>query len=293
MFIKTVFNRINQERLSVSLPQNSSTLPPKTSFETNFFTSTDTFIHPTAIVGEQVKLGNNVKVGPFCVVVGDVTIGDGTRLHAHVTVGFPGQVTSLKESLGKIIIGKNCELREFVTIHASRYKDGSTHIGNNCYLMNFAHVSHDVALEDNVTLINNVSLGGHTHIEKNAIVMAHGATHQFCRIGQFTALAPFSGIRQDLPPFCLFSGQPARFYGLNLVGLKRAGLSSESINALKHVTKLFYQNKLPLKQIIALSQQESWWGNDTHVQVFLNFATHSSRGISRKSGPDVQAHRED
>lgn len=260
-------------------------------FEEAFFHSSETYIHPTAIVGEHVKLGSNVKVGPFCVIVGNVTIGDNTRLHAHVTIGFPGQVTGLLESLGSIHIGKNCEIREFVTIHAARTAQGSTRIGNNCYLMNFAHVSHDGVLEDNVTLINNASLGGHTHIEKNAIVMANSATHQFSRIGQFTALAPFSGIRQDLPPFCLFSGQPAHFYGLNLIGLKRAGFSRESIYALKHVTKLFYQEKLPLEAITTLADQEPTWGSDAAVKTFLHFIANSSRGVSKKSGLDTNKHQ--
>jgi UDP-N-acetylglucosamine acyltransferase len=260
------------------------------SFEEAFFSSTQTYIHPTAIIGSQVKLGNNVKIGPFCTVIGNVTIGDNTRLHANVNIGFPGQVLGLKDSIGSITIGNNCELREFVTIHGSRNKDGATKIGNNCYLMNFAHVSHDGVLEDNVTLINNVSLGGHTHIEKNAIVMANSASHQFCRIGQYTALAPFSGIRQDLPPYCLFSGQPARFYGLNVIGLRRAGISRDSINALKHVTKLFFQDKLSLDEIYAQAQTDQTWGNDQYVHVFLSFIKNSSRGVSRKCGLDTQTH---
>ncbi len=269
-----------------------STQQKASSFEEAFFHSDQTFIHPTAIIGDNVRLGSNVKIGPFCVVTGNVTIGDNTRLHSHVMVGFPGQVTNLKESLGSIHIGNNCELREFVTVHASRYNDGKTSIGNNCYLMNFAHVSHDATLEDNVTLINNVNLGGHTHLEKNVIVMAGSATHQFCRIGQFTALAPYSGIRQDLPPFCLFSGQPAHFYGLNLIGLKRAGFSRDSINALKHVSKLFFQDKQNITTIVAQATQEAW-GSDAYVQSFITFIQQSTRGISHKSGLDVQPQKQE
>jgi len=257
-------------------------------FEEAFFHSDQTIIHPTAVVGPNVQLDANVKVGPFCTVIGNVTIGEGTRLHAHVTVGFPAQVLEMKQSFGKVTIGKNCELREFVTVHASRYPDGTTSIGDNCYLMNFAHVSHDSILENNVTLINNANLGGHTHIEKNVFVMAGSATHQFCRIGTLTALAPFSGIRQDLPPFGLFSGQPARFYGLNVIGLKRAGFTHENINALKHVTKLFYQEKLPIENIVQCSKNESAWGADENVIKFLNFIKMSSRGVSRACASDAE-----
>jgi UDP-N-acetylglucosamine acyltransferase len=257
-------------------------------FEEAFFKGTETFVHPTATVGPLVKLAPGVKIGPFCVVIGNTSIGANTRLHAYVSVGFPGQVLGLKESLGSVEIGADCELREFVTIHAPRTTTGTTKIGNRCYLMNFAHASHDVVLEDNVTLINNVSLGGHVHIEKNAIVMAHSASHQFCRIGMYSGLAPMSGIRQDLPPFCLFSGQPARFYGLNLIGLRRGGFSRESINALKHVTKLFFQDKMSLEHIEESAQQEPIWGSDTNVAIFISFIKNSQRGVSRKIACNTQ-----
>ncbi len=248
-----------------------------------FFNSPDSYIHPTAIVDPRVKLGSGAKIGPFCTLIGDITIGKNTRLYGHVSVGFPAQSRGTKDNTGTIVIGDDCEIREFVTIHGSKYPAGQTIIGNNCYLMNYCHVSHDVTLEDNVTLINSVNLGGHTYIEKNGFMMANAATHQFCRVGTFTALAPFGGIRQDLPPFCLFSGQPAQFSGLNATGLKRAGFSNESINALKHVTKLFFQDKILLGDIKALAQAEPVWGSDQAVQRFIAFIEKSDRGVSRRN----------
>jgi UDP-N-acetylglucosamine acyltransferase len=256
-------------------------------FEEAFFDSSGTYIHPTAIIGHGITLGENVKIGPYCVLVGNMHIEANTRLYAHVTIGFPAQVTGLKESLGLITIGQNCEIREFVTIHAARAKDGKTVIGNNCYIMNYCHISHDCVLEDNVTLINNVNLGGHTHIEKQAFLMANAATHQFCRVGQFSAIAPFSGTRQDLPPFCLFSGQPAAFSGLNSIALKRSGLTEETITPLKHVTKLFYQDKLSLASIKEAAQKESAWGHNRSVMTFISFIEQSSRGVSRKTLLDI------
>lgn len=259
-----------------------STQRPSSFFGEAFFNSTETYIHPTAFVDPRAHLGLGVKVGPFCTIIGNVTIGDGTRLYAYVAVGFPAQVLGIKESLGTIHIGKNCEIREFASIGASRYETGTTRIGDNCYIMNYCHVGHDAILEDNVTLINNVNLGGHTYVERNAILMANSATHQFCRVGKFAALAPYSGIRQDLPPFGLFSGQPAQFSGLNAVGLKRAGFSRDSINALKYIAKLFYQDKLMLekiKELIALQP----YALDEHVQEFIQFIEKSTRGVSRRA----------
>jgi len=257
--------------------------PKASCFEEAFFSSQDTYVHPTAIVGDRVTLGANVKIGPYCLITGNVIIGDNTRLYAHVVIGFPAQVLGMQESLGLIEIGKNTEIREFVSIHAARNPDGKTAIGNNCYLMNYAHISHDTILEDNVTLINNVNLGGHTHIEKNVILMANAATHQFCRIGQYTAVAPFSATRQDLPPFGLFNEMPAAYSGLNVIGLKRAGFSAESINAVKHVCKPFFQDKLPLTIIKEKAAAESTWGNDQNVKTFLQFIENSKRGVSRRT----------
>ncbi|MFH1832411.1 MAG: acyl-ACP--UDP-N-acetylglucosamine O-acyltransferase [bacterium] len=263
-------------------------------FEEAFFnltTNSETYIHPTAIIGKDVTLEPNVIIGPFCVIIGKVIIESGTRLHANVSVGFPAQVLGMKQSLGTVHIKKNCELREFVTIHASRYPEGQTVIGNNCYLMNHAHVGHDCELADNVTLINSVMLGGHTVIEKNAIIMGNSATHQFCRIGSLTALAPYSGIRQDLPPFCLFNGQPAAFSGLNSIGLKRAGLTSENIQSLKKVTNLFYKEKLPLEALLETIKNQAW-GQDIYVQQFVTFIQNSKRGVSRKSILDADKNTE-
>jgi UDP-N-acetylglucosamine acyltransferase len=249
-------------------------------FEEAFFCLHDTYVHPTAIVGSHVELDKNVKIGPHCILMGNVFVGSGSRLHANVIVGTPAQTLETKKSFGKIIIKKNCEIREFVTIHASRYTHGETIVGNNCYLMNFSHVSHDSILEDQVTLVNNVSLGGHTYVEKNAILMAGTATHQFCRIGRCAALAPFSAIRQDLPPFCLFNGKPAAFAGLNMVGLRRNGLKLENIAALKSVTRLFYQKKNSFDKIENQALREPW-GNDIYVQEFMKFIKSSKRGVSR------------
>lgn len=261
-------------------------------FEEAFFSFNETFVHPTAIIGKNVVLEDGVKVGPFCVVIGNVKIGQGTRLHSNVTIGYPAQVLGAKESSGKIEIGKNCELREFVTIHASRYLDGQTKIGDNCYIMNYSHVGHDCILENNVTLINNVNLGGHTYVERNVIIMANSATHQFCRIGKFTAIAPYGGTRQDLPPFSLFNEQPAKFAGLNVIGLRRAGISRESINAIKHLTKLFYSDKISTDKIKELAKSEPEWGLDENVQYFIEFIEKSTRGISRRCVSDKEADEE-
>lgn len=251
--------------------------------EEGFFNSHGTFIHPTSIIGDKVMLGENVKIGPFSIIIGNTTIDTGTRIYSNVSIGFPAQDVNTKFSLGSIQIGKNCEIREFITISAPKINDHKTTIGDNCYIMNFSHIAHDVTLENNVTLINNVNIGGHVHIEQYCMLMANCAIHQFCRIGAFSTLAPFSGMRQDLPPFCLFNGLPGKFAGLNLVGLKRAGFCAQDINAIKTITKLFFQEKLPFDKIKQKTKQEITLKNNNYVNQFLSFIENSSRGISRKT----------
>lgn len=251
-------------------------------FEEQFFNSNKTYIHSSSIIGKDVILEQNVKIGPFCSIIGKVTIKSGTVIYPNVSIGFPAQSIGTNKSLGQIEIGQNCHIREFVTIGASKFENGKTIIGDNCYIMSYSHVAHDVTLEENVTLINNVNLAGHVYVEKNAFLMANAAAHQFCRIGQYTALVPFSAIRQDLPPFCMFDGLPAKFVGIHLIGLKRAGFDSQTLNALKNITKLFYQDKLLLSQIKKIIETKAW-GQNKSVQAFLSFVENSNRGISRKS----------
>jgi len=209
-------------------------------------------IHPTAIIGPDVTIGNNVAIGPYSYITGKVTIGDNTRIWSHVSIGSAAQNIGTTQSLGTISIGSNCDIREFASIHTSKNPGGTTIIGDNCYIMTYCHVAHDVVLENNVTLISGVNLASHVHVEQGAMLMAQSAVHQFCRIGSFTALAPFSGCRQDLPPFCLFNGRPGGFAGLNLIALKRDGASAETISALKRVTKIFYQDKKLFNDILCL-----------------------------------------
>ncbi len=255
--------------------------------EEAFFYNNHTYVHPTAIIGQDVILEQGVKVGPFVTIVGKTIIAAGSRIYPHATVGFPAENIGTKTPLGEVIIGKNCEIREFVTIHSSKYERGQTRVGDNAYIMNYCHLSHDVILEENVILINNVQLGGHTYVEHHAYLTANSATHQSTRIGQYAALAPFSGIRQDIPPFCTFDGKPAGFAGLNIVGLRRAGFSSNALLALKRLTVLFFQKKIPLEKILPLLEEDMFVAQEKVIHDFLTFVQQSQRGVSRRTTIDT------
>ncbi len=256
-------------------------------FEKGFFDFYGTYIHPTSIVGENVILGENVKIGPYSILAGNIKIDSNTKLYGYVSIGMPAQDTNTSRPEGTVLIGKNTHIREFVTISSPKTSGQSTtqstRIGNNCYIMNFSHVAHDVTMEDNVVLINNSNIGGHVHIEKNVMIMANGAIHQFCRIGAYSALAPFSGMRQDLPPYSLFNGTPGKFAGLNSIALRRANITSEEINKIKKVTKLFFQDKLSINKIYEIVNNEENLRNSKHAINFIEFIKKSSRGVSRKN----------
>ena len=255
------------------------------SLEHAFFSAPGTYIHPTAYVGPDVTLGTNVKIGPYSLLTGSVTVANDVQIYGHVVIGSPAQDLGTRRPLGTVAIGAQSIIREFATIDAPSSADGVTTVGAHNYIMHFAHLAHDVTTGEHVVMTNNSQIAGHAVIENYVLIMAHAAIHQRCRIGTYSALAPFSGCRQDIPPFSLFAHQPAAFAGLNRIKLKRNNFSSESINGLKRVTGLFYREKLPLQEIQRICSEEQW-GSAIPVQQFLTFLTDSARGVSRLSVRD-------
>lgn len=255
--------------------------------EKSYFTddsSSSTYVHPSSVVGPHVTLGTNVKIGPFCTILGTTTIGDGTRLSGYVSVGFEAEVRGMAHNHGAIVIGKNTTIREFATIHAPKTAESKTSIGDNSYIMNYVHVSHDATVGNNVVLTNGVSLAGFAVVGDNANLMAHSAMHQFCKIGEYSALTPFSGTRQDLPPFCMFEGKGAFFAGLNRIGLRRAGIPQSTIEELRILTRWFYQEKITLS---AIQENITATGlTSPEVHRFISFVETSQRGVSRRSIQD-------
>lgn len=252
--------------------------------EHSFYTTPETYIHPSSIIGPNVTLGDGVKIGPYCVIMGNTTIGNHTRIGAYTSIGLHAQHTQTPQNIGVVHIGSRCEIREYVSIHAPIQHDGATTIGDDCYLMNYAHVAHNVTLEHHVILTNQVNLAGHVYIEHHGYLMANAGVHQYCRIGKYSCLTPYSGIRQDIPPFSMFTGQPAQFSGLHRISLEKNGFDGQSITALQTVTNLFYKEKLLLPAIIAHAKaHKSSWGGSEYVQDFISFIAQSSRGVSKRA----------
>ncbi|AJP43136.1 MAG TPA: acyl-ACP--UDP-N-acetylglucosamine O-acyltransferase [Alteromonas australica] len=255
-------------------------------------------IHPTAVISENANIGDNVTIGPFCVVDDNVTIGDGCILKSHVVVRGPTRIGKNNKffqfsSIGEdcqdkkyagepteLVIGDDNEFREGVTVHRGTIQDNSiTIIGSRCLLMANAHVAHDCVLGDDIILANNVAVAGHVHIDDFVIVGGAVGIHQFCKIGAHAFLGAGGIILRDVPPFVMVSGQKNIPQGINSEGLKRRGFDKADIMAIKRAYKTIYREGNTLEEAISkLSAQED---NVEGVTVMTAFLKTAERGIIR------------
>lgn len=261
-------------------------------------TTGDVDVHPSAIVNRTAHLGRGVRVGPFALIDADVSIGDGTTIgpqvviHRDVTIGrdnvldvgviigcaplhkgFRGERTSVR-------IGNGNVLREQVTIERGYGEGTTTVIGDRNFFMTGVHVGHNVIIGNEVVLTCGTLLAGFVRVEDQANLSGNVGVHQFVRIGRLAMVGGLSMVRQDVPPFVLISGYPARANALNTVGLVRAGVDASHRRALKRAFVLLYRSGLSVPT--ALARMESEVGRDPYVQSMLAFIRDSQkRGIVR------------
>jgi UDP-N-acetylglucosamine acyltransferase len=258
-------------------------------------------IHPSAIVHEGASLASDVKIGPYATisskavlksgveimqgagVYGDTFIDENTKVYPYAIIGMPPQDIGYKpEDDVKVVIGKNCILREFVTVNAGTQKGGGiTHVGNDCFIMIYSHIAHDCQVGDNVIMANNATLAGHVHVGSFSVVGGMTPIHQFVHIGEGCMIAGASAVSQDIPPFCLAEGNRASVRGLNLVGLKRR-FEKEDIRALQKAYKMLFRSDKAIKDVAneLLKSQAN-----KKVEYLCDFILNTTRGIpyERKS----------
>ena len=255
-------------------------------------------IHPTAIIDEAAVIGARVRIGPYCVVDGDVEIGEGTVLKAHVvvtghtrigadnviypfaTIGEDNQDLKYAGEPTRVEIGDRNRIRESVTIHRGTVQDaGVTRVGSDNLLMVNAHVAHDCVVGNHCILANNATLGGHVTIDDHAIIGGMCAVHQFCTIGAHVMVGGCSGVAQDVPPFVIAQGNHASPVGVNTVGLQRRGFTKEGIQAIRLAYKVLYRNGNTLEdakvEIADIAREHP------EVQPFYDFFERSTRGLIR------------
>lgn len=256
-------------------------------------------IHPSAIIDPKAEIAEGVEIGPYSIIERDVIIGQETKIGPHViiregtqigercqiyqfaSIGEAPQALAYQGEKTKLIMGDHNIVREFVTLHRGTSKGGGkTVIGNNNYFMAYSHVAHDCIIGNQVILANGATLAGHIIIEDYAIIGGLSAIHQFCRIGTYAFVSGLTGVTLDIPPYMLASGNRAKLYGLNSVGLKRHKFSEETLRALKKAYRIIFRSGLTLEKAIKQIQEDDIY-NTPEVQHLLNFIQHSKRGISR------------
>jgi len=223
--------------------------------------------HPTAIVSAGARLAPDVTVGAFSLIGPEVEIGAATTIASHAVVTGRTRIGQRNRifqftSVGEIPqdrkyggeptateIGDDNVIREFVTIHAGTAQDrGTTTIGDRNLLLAYSHIAHDCVLGNDTTFSNNAQLAGHVVVGDFAVLGGFVGVHQFCRIGAHAMIAAGSIVLQDVPPFVIAAGYPARPRGINSEGLRRRGFSPEDIAAIRRAYKVLYRSKLPLEE---------------------------------------------
>jgi UDP-N-acetylglucosamine acyltransferase len=236
-------------------------------------------VGPFSIIGDNVSIGANTVIGAHCVIEGNTSIGNGCEIFTGAVIGSRPQDLKFKGEDVFLEIGNNNIIREYCTLNPGTGQGGKTTVGDNNLLMAYSHIAHDCRVGSGCVLANNSTLAGHVTIEDKAVVGGIVAIHQFVRVGMLSIIGGCSKVVQDIPPFSTCDGHPARVYGLNLIGLRRKGVSRESIRQIDQVFKLIFNSGLSAKHAIEKIEKELT-GNE-EIAYLVNFIRNSERGLSR------------
>jgi UDP-N-acetylglucosamine acyltransferase len=272
--------------------------------ESDSATATPPVIHPTAVVGREVNLGAGVQIGPLCLVEGRVKIGARTRLIGHATIlgnteigadnvlhpgcvlGGDPQDIAYTGGVRILKIGNNNIFREGATVHRASEHGTVTTMGDGNFMMQNSHVAHDCRIGNATIIAGNALLAGWVEMGDGAIVSGNSVVHQYCRIGRLAMMQGLSGMSRDLPPFCIAAARNT-LRGINIVGLRRAGLTPAAINALRHAFAALFGKRQNLKAAIDRLQAEG--SVSAEVRELIDFIRTSKRGVlfgPRDSGAD-------
>lgn len=252
---------------------------------------------PLAYVHPQAKIAKNTVIEPFVNIEKNVEIGEGTWIGSNVTIMegarigknckiFPGAVIAAvpqdlkfnnEETIVKI--GDNTVIREFVTINRGTKASYETVVGNNCLLMAYVHIAHDCIIGNNVILANAATLGGHITVDDWAIIGGLSAVHQFVNIGAHVMISGGSLVRKDVPPFTKAAREPLSYVGVNSIGLRRRGFSTEKINEIQNIYRYIYLKGNNVSQ--ALEYIEANLPATSERDEIITFISKSSRGIMK------------
>ncbi|MDL2264031.1 acyl-ACP--UDP-N-acetylglucosamine O-acyltransferase [Synergistaceae bacterium OttesenSCG-928-I11] len=254
------------------------------------------FIHPTAIVSPDAKLGWGVKVGPYSVIEAGSSIGDGTKIEAFVrikqgvtigrnchifenaTLGSIPQDHDFGGEVSYVRIEDDVVIRENVTVNRATGEGLETFVGSGTMIMEGCHLGHNVRIGEHCTVANKVGFSG--HVEAGDYVVVGGLTgfHQFVKIGSYAMVGGLAKVTKDIPPYSMVDGHPARVYGLNVIGLRRRGFSQEQRTKIKNIYRLLYDRHM--RRTEAVAAVESRYGGDEHGAVIVAFLKSLKRGLT-------------
>jgi UDP-N-acetylglucosamine acyltransferase len=252
-------------------------------------------IHRTALIDPSAQLGADVSVGPYSIVGPHVTVGERSTIAAHAVIERHTRIgEGVKIGYGTVVgndpqdlkykgeetwveIGSGTIIREYCTINRGSTATGKTTVGARCFLMTYVHIAHDCVVGNDVIMANGVQMAGHVTVDDRAIISGLVPIHQFVRIGTYSFVGGASRVNQDVPPYTKAAGNPVHLYGLNSVGLQRAGFSPEVKLALKRAYRLVFNSDLTVSQGIARARVEL--PQVAEVETFLHFLEASQRGV--------------
>jgi UDP-N-acetylglucosamine acyltransferase len=236
-------------------------------------------ISPLAYVSPKAKIGKNVTIDAFAYIDDNVILGDNCHVFPHAVIGCVPQDLKFRGEETWTIIGDNCVLREFVTVHRGTFSKGKTVIGNNNLIMAYCHVAHDCVLGNNIIMSNTTQLAGEVVVDDFAIIGGGTLVHQFSHIGSHVMVQGGSRINKDIPPFIIAAREPIAYCGVNSVGLNRRGFTPEQIHTIQEVYRLLYQGGLNTSK--AVEAIEAAVPQSAERDVILDFVKASTRGIVR------------
>jgi len=237
----------------------------------------DVVVEPFAIIGPRVRVGAGTTIGTRATVYGPTTVGAGCTVGIGAVLGTDPQDLKYAGEDTELVIGDDTHIREYVTVNRGTVASGVTVIGPRCYLMSYAHVAHDCRIGEGVILSNSVQLAGHVQIGDHALIGGLTPVHQFVRIGAYAFVGGGSRVSQDVPPFARTAGSPIRLYGINAVGLRRAGFDADLRMAIQRAYRMLFNSSTPRSESIVRVRDES--GHIPEVVQLLDFLDATERGV--------------
>ncbi|MFQ5743724.1 MAG: acyl-ACP--UDP-N-acetylglucosamine O-acyltransferase [Acidobacteriota bacterium] len=250
--------------------------------------ATGVTVGPGAIIEQGVIVGRGSRIGPYAVLMKGTRLGEQVRVEAGAALGGAPQDLKFEGGDSFVTIGDRTIIREYVTVHRCVRPGGITRVGADCMLMATSHVAHECVVGDGVMVANGVTLAGYVQVGDRAFLSGNVVVHQFVRVGRLAMVGGGSAVRQDIVPFCLADGHPARPCGLNGVGLRRADFSEAEVGVLKAAYRVLFGAGRPLAE--ALAQLDEMARNRlAAIAELADFIRASDRGIARPRGVDDSA----